>query len=133
MQVVGGKERCALLGGLFREQVGVKNVSGRRGWAAQCHLWMDPPPCNCVLQSFPGPGFILKAGGASTFHFQEVSCHSHEARAKVGVKTLDGSKCSRIERAPDQSLCGGKGEMAPPQATVRREKPRLLPWGACGG
>lgn len=94
---MGGKERCALLGGLFREQVGVKNVSGRRGWAAQCHLWMDPPPCNCVLQSFPGPGFILKAGGASTFHFQEVSCHSHEARAKVEVKTLDGSKCSRIE------------------------------------
>lgn len=104
VQVVGGRERYALLGGLFRELVGVRNVSGRRGWEAQCHLWMDPPPCNCVLQSFPGPGFILQAGGASTFQFQELSSHSHKARAKVGVKTLGRSKCSRIERA----LCRGE-------------------------
>lgn len=74
-------------------------MSGRRGWAARCHLWMDPQPCNCVLQSLPGPAFILKVlGDASTSRLKEASSHKvQRPGAKVGVKTLEGSKWSRSE------------------------------------
>lgn len=112
---------CAAERSVPRMGCGEKPVRAA-GWAAQCHLWMHPRPGDCTLQSFPGPGCVWKARGASTFRLREVSAHkATRAAAKVGVQTLEGSQGSRIEGAPALPLGGGKGEEAPPWANCAPE------------
>lgn len=91
---------------------------------------MDPPPGCGMLQSFPGPGFILKARGASAFRLPEVSSpKATRRRPKWGCRPSKGPRVAGWRAPLPCPSVEVKREEAPPRATVLGRKIQAPPMG----
>lgn len=132
VQVVGGRARCAWLRGLLRDGVVVRSVAGRRGGRPSVTCgWSHLPAIACCKVSQALDSFSRLAAPRHFASRRSAHIRLQGRRPKWGVKTLEGSQGSRIERAPAPALPlgGAKGEKAPPRATVLRRKIQAPPVG----
>lgn len=127
VQAVGARGACAPLGGLFREQAGIRNAPGR----PQCHLWMDPDSViECCKVWRP------------RIHFQAAWLRLGSAPPRGQPSKVTRRGATRGEASPKATqwgsrarpLCGGEAapqKQGAPKGTGAEGK--LRPSGECAG